>query len=402
MKKLALASYGLLGLPLAMSALPIYVQIPAYYTKQLGLPLAATGIVLFVARLFDTVQDPWLGRLIDQRKQRITAWMLGAGLLLALGFAGLWLPVLGASLWWLALMLCLAYTAHSMLNIAYLAWGARLPQQQLGAAGWREGLGLVGVISASIIPLWLLQGTSAQITEQLTWYAAAFAIVLALALWALLRAAPRPIEQEDVAPQDWRSTLAQPQFRRLLPIYFINALSAAIPATLTLFFIADRLEAAQYGPYFLATYFLAGSCGLPVWVWLAARIGTAKAWQLGMLLAIASFVGSCFLTSGDVAAYFIICFASGLALGADLALPPVLLASVIPQQHACAAYYGIWTLLGKLALAIAGLSLPALALMGYQPGSSAQSISLVWMYGALPCVCKFIAFILLHRYTKSS
>lgn len=402
MKKIALASYGLLGLPLAMSALPIYVQIPAYYTKQLGLPLAATGIVLFLARLVDTLQDPWLGRLIDQRRQRLSLWMMSAGLLLALGFAGLWLPVLGASLWWLALMLCLAYTAHSMLNIAYLAWGARLAQQQLGAAGWREGLGLVGVIGASIVPLWLLQGTPAQVSTQLTWYAMVFAVLLALALWSLLRVAPRPSQIDDATPQGWRSSLSLLPFRRLLPIYFINALSAAIPATLTLFFIADRLEAAQYGPYFLATYFLAGSCGLPLWVWLGERIGTAKAWQLGMLLAIASFVGSCFLSGGDVLAYFIICFASGLALGADLALPPVLLASVIPQKHACAGYYGIWTLLGKLALAIAGLSLPALALMGYEPGISTHSISLVWMYGVLPCICKFIAFLLLHRYTKSS
>ena len=35
-----LAAYGALGLPLAMAALPVYVQAPAYYAGTLGLPLA--------------------------------------------------------------------------------------------------------------------------------------------------------------------------------------------------------------------------------------------------------------------------------------------------------------------------------------------------------------------------
>ncbi len=406
MKKFALACYGVLGLPLAMSALPIYVQIPAYYTKQLGLPLAATGIVLFLARLFDTLQDPLLGRMIDRRQRRIGSWLWLGALLLALGFAGLWLPIFGASLWWLAAMLCLAYSAHSMLNIAYLAWGARLAEQGeaglLGGAAWREGWGLLGVISASIIPLWLLQGSPAQVQQQLTWYALVFAVLLLLALVLLLRFAPSWQHTSQESAQDWRATLAQTGFRRLLPIYFINALASAIPATLTLFYIADRLEAGALGPYFLATYFLAGSCGLPLWVMLAKRWGAAKAWQLSMLLAIVSFVGACFLGRGDIVPYFLICFASGLALGADLALPPVLLAEVIPPQHACASYYGIWTLLGKLALAVAGLSLPLLAMLGYQPGVLAHTESLLLLYGFVPCIAKLLAFILLHRYAKSS
>ena len=33
-------AYGLLGLPLAMAALPVYVQIPAYYSSNLGVALA--------------------------------------------------------------------------------------------------------------------------------------------------------------------------------------------------------------------------------------------------------------------------------------------------------------------------------------------------------------------------
>ena len=86
-----LAAYGALGLPLAMAALPVYVQAPAYYAGTLGLPLATTGMVLFAARLVDTVQDPWLGRWIDRLagagRLHGVLWAAAAGL--ALGFVGL-------------------------------------------------------------------------------------------------------------------------------------------------------------------------------------------------------------------------------------------------------------------------------------------------------------------------
>jgi Na+/melibiose symporter-like transporter len=448
--------YGLLGLPLAMSALPVYVHIPAYYTRELGTPLVATGLVLFLARLVDTVQDPVLGLVIDRQRQagpqRIVVWMAVAGVLLALAFAGLWLPPLHGSaalLAWLALMLILAYSAHSMLNIAYLSWGARLPGDLLKPAAWREGLGLTGVILASVIPGLIMAGQgAANIRTGLNYFALGFAVVLALALIALLRFAshwqnppapdgapargaaceaatgcPMPTERTDAAGRDtadagagtadaatlhpawWpamrramRQAIANRAFVQLLVPYFLNALSASIAATLSLFFIADRLGQAHLAGYFLASYFLAGALGLPLWVKLARRIGNVVAWRSSMLLALAGFGGAALLGPGDMVGYFAVCLASGFALGADLALPPVLLAQVIPPDQAPANYYGIWTLLGKLALALSGLCLPLLAQFNYQPGHSQGSTALLAMYAFLPCACKALAFLALHRF----
>ncbi len=444
MKISAQASYGFLGLPLAMAALPVYVQIPAFYTTQLGMPLAATGLVLFFARLVDTVQDPLLGRMIDQRQQRIASWMLLAAFLLALSFYGLWLPPVAHAgttplLAWLGLMLIVAYTAHSMINIAYLSWGARLGlssdsnanahkpplangnRHLLGAAAWREGLGLVGVILASLIPSFILADDADNINRGLTLYAIGFAVLLATGIAGLLLFAPKwrsanqatisdnntgnntdknsgnPLNHSQVTLREAFGNLA---FRRLLPIYFLNSLSVSIPATLALFFINDRIQAPQLTGYFLAIYFFAGAAGLPAWIVIAQRIGTVAAWKTGMLLAILSFVGASFLNSGDIGWYVMVCVASGLALGADLALPPVLLAEIIPPHHAPASYYGIWTLLGKLALAISGLALPLLSLFHYQPGQATHSGNLVMLYAALPCLLKLLAMRSLYRYSS--
>lgn len=54
--------YGLLGLPLAFVALPLYVILPNHYARQFGMPLATLGAILLGARLFDALIDPLLDR----------------------------------------------------------------------------------------------------------------------------------------------------------------------------------------------------------------------------------------------------------------------------------------------------------------------------------------------------
>jgi Na+/melibiose symporter-like transporter len=408
------ASYGFLGLPLAMCTLPIYMQVPNYYTSYLGLTLASTGWILFFARLFDTLQDPILGHLIDRLGKHMSTWLLSAGIILALAFWGLWMPPASDYLAaWFALMLMITYSSHSMINIAYLAWGARIapPDKStdgalLGAAAWREGSGLVGVIIASIVPSLVMAGAGDLISTRMAWYGVAFGMILMLSIVVLLRLAP-PWQPSAPAPHnhiDWRSAaraMAKNRaFRRLLTPYFLNALSVSIPATLALFFINDRLQASQSAATFLASYFISAAVGLPLWVKLAARTGVNRCWQFGIMLAMLAFFSAALLGPGDVVPYFIICVVAGLALGSDLALPPVLLAQVIEKHEAPAAYYGVWTLLGKLALSLSGLVLPLLAYFGYQSGMKAGPV-LAWAYSGIPCVFKLFALLCLIKIKSS-
>ena len=400
------AAYGLLGLPLAMAALPVYVQIPAYYASQLGMALATVGWILFLARFVDALQDPVLGYLIDRLPGRLTVWFWLAGALLAAAFAGLWLPPTGNLTLWLPLMLILAYVAHSMLNIAYLSWGARLSQSHdkalLGGAAWREAAGLIGVIAASVIPGLIFSG--AQYRLGLFWYCLGFAAVLACAIAALFAFAPawhrKPVPGALGLLAQCSALRANRAFTALLIPYFINAVSVAVPATLVLFFVGDRLQAASLGPAFLAAYFIAAALGLPFWVRLAQKYGVAQSWRCGMALAVLAFVGAGLLGPGQVAAFFVICVAAGFALGADLALPPVLLAQVIGNDVSPGAYYGVWTLLGKLALSVSGLALPLLDRLDYHPGHPA-GVGLAWVYAGVPSVLKCIALLLSMRVTPA-
>lgn len=94
-----------------------------------------------------------------------------------------------------------------------------------------------------------------------------------------------------------------------------------------------------------------------------------------------------------------ICLLSGLALGADLALPAALAADLGERQGQSGAYFGVWNFVAKLNLALAaGLALPALSLLGYQPGSGHGLSALVGVYALLPLVFKVLAASLLWRW----
>jgi Na+/melibiose symporter-like transporter len=231
-----------------------------------------------------------------------------------------------------------------------------------------------------------------------------FAATLGLGL-LLLTQAPRPrIGNLAGALPSMREPLRTPAFRRLLAIYLVNGVASAVPATLVLFFIRDRLQAPAFEPLFLASYFAAGALSLPLWVRLVARIGLAPAWLVGMGLAVATFAWAALLGSGDVLGYTLVCIASGIALGADLSLPGALLAGVIQRaghgERLEGGYFGWWNFATKLNLALAaGIALPLLGFFGYAPGAQdPQALrALTIAYCLLPCLLKLTAAALLWR-----
>jgi Na+/melibiose symporter-like transporter len=397
-------SYGGLGLPLAFVALPLYVVLPNHYASEFGIPLATLGALLLGARLLDAVADPLIGRWVDGWFGHSATRVLGAAVLAALvlmaGFRGLFFPAVQGStalLVWCAALLAITYLSYSVLSVLHQAWGARLggdEGQRARIVSWREGLALLGVLVASVLPS--VAGLSvATIT---------FALALVVAV-ALLTKAPQPrmhTHTQQAAPTSLLAPLHTPAFRRLLAVYLVNGVASAVPATLVLFFIRDRLQAQAYEPLFLASYFAAGALSLPLWVRVVARFGLAPAWLAGMVLAITSFAWAALLGAGDVAAYAAVCVASGVALGADLALPGALLAGVIQRaghsQQLEGAYFGWWNFATKLNLALAaGIALPLLAAWGYAPGGRDEAAlhALTLAYCLLPCALKLCAAALL-------
>lgn len=413
----ALLAYGLFGLPLALVALPVYVLVPQLYASSLSLSLTAVGSILLAARVLDAFIDPLLGQWIDRRTHNASHQRSHAGFvllslpLLVCGYLALMHPptlsllassgnlALGI---WFGASLVLVYAGYSLATIAHNSWGASLAPargERARLTAMREGWALAGVVIAAALPA--LAGLSA--------LSASFIVLLLATATVLVRHAPRPLltaAGPDAAlhASDWRAPLRNARFRWLLSVFAVNGIAAAIPATLFVFFASDRLQLGAWTGLFLVLYFVAAAIALPLWASLAARIGEKRAWMISMVLAIAAFIWTVQLDSGALTGFALICALSGMALGADLALPPALLAGVI---HAAGhggeregAYFGLWSWITKLNLALAaGIALPLLEMLGYVPGTSDASgtQALVLAYAVLPCVLKAAAAALLWR-----
>jgi glycoside/pentoside/hexuronide:cation symporter, GPH family len=406
--------YGALGAPLAFVALPMYVHWPALAERTTGLSLAVLGVLLMVMRCADALVDPWLGRWADQhfaRNRKAVMRMTGlACAALVLGFAGLFLassvvPALvgrtvSAPVWltWSVLALGLAYLGYSVASIVHQAWGARLggdAQQRSRIVGSREVFALVGVVVASVAP------------SVVGWPVTTLLLVVMLGLGLLLLGrAPWPATLE--APADAaRVELLHPwrvrEFRALLGVLMLNGLASAIPATLVLFYIRDRLVLPQYEGLFLLLYFVAAACSVPLWTRWVPRLGLVRLWALGMVLAMAVFITAAWLPAGAGLGFALVCAGSGVALGADLVAPSALLAGAVQRAgdagRAEGVWFGWWNLATKLNLALAaGIALPLVQALGYvsgQPQNEAAVGALVMVYAVVPCVIKAVALALL-------
>ena len=406
MRLTRLFAYAMLGLPLAMAMLPIYMISPKFYGDTLGVSLSALGFVLFATRILDTAQDPWIGRLVDALQSKRHGWSMlvcFATVTLSCGFVMLFSPPDLAQtglLVWLSVSLIIVYTSHSLINICYLTWGTRLSDNtndRTRVAGWRETAGLVGVLLASILPSIWVSRLDARVGYQV--FSWVFVALLVVGSIFTLTGAERPSKGATQVFDGWKLALAPSAIRQVLCFYLCNAISVAIPATLVLFYIDDVLVLQEWTALFLGLYFFFGLVGLPGWVWLAARFGKPRTWLFGSLVSILSLSSVFFLDSGSLLGYALVCVCAGAALGADLVLPIAMLADAIPatHRHTTGFYLGLWALIGKLALAFAaGMSLPLLQATGYVPGFPATARGVAVIYAFLPAVFKVLAIWIMH------
>ncbi len=407
-----------------MAALPVYVHVPKFYADALGMPLATVGAILLACRLLDALQDPLLGYLSD----RAQAWPLGRRLLillsvplLAAGLAALFHPPQAgdaAQGLWLAAALVVVYLGFSMGSISYYALGAELSKEyheRTRITATRGALAVAGVLVAAAVPELLSARMGAQ--AGLALFSVAFIPIVLLGAGATVRYSPRPapVRRRADAPGLYSALavpLASPAYRWLVLVCVLSGIAAAIPATLILFYVQDVLQRPALSGLFLALYFLFGAAGMPLWIAAARGLGKKRAWLLGMVFSVIAFVWALLLGAGDVGAFAAVCALSGLAYGAELAIPPSILADIVDDadieddrgvvgdkgraassSRPAGAYFGLWQMVDKLNLALAaGIALPLLAWLGYQPGVlQAEYSTLSLMYALVPCGLKLAA-----------
>ena len=391
---------GLFGVMLGAVGLPIYLHAPKYFSDTYGVSLASLGAIMFVLRVVDFVQDPFLGRLsaIGIASHRVLS--VGAGALIIAGALGLFIIAapINPTIWF-ALSLILLFTGYSLSVILLYTHAANnfADTAQPIVARWREAGQLIGICLSAIaptlfteishVPYTLFGGFLISVTV--------VAILLMHNIWL----------DETVSTSE-KFTLAVPDawIRPYLILAFVNAIPVAITSTLFLFYVEYAIGSATASGPLLLLFFGAAAVSVPIWTVLANKY--AIEWVLGvaMLASLVAFVVTFTLGAGDIVAFAVICGITGVLTGADLTLLPMIFIKFLQRTNVLSEEaFGYWSLSSKLALALAvGLVLPGLEVSGFDPASPTPLgiYNLSVAYALVPSALKICAIYALWRVAR--
>lgn len=418
-----LAAYAVPAFALAVLYLPLFSYVTPFYASERGVDVAALGVAWIVIRLFDAISDPAMGWLSDRTPSslgRRRIWLAASVPLLMVATWQVFVPPEDAGLGHAVFWLFLVTLGWTMAQTPYAAWGAELGpdyDSRTRITAWREAVVLVGTLAATV--LYFQGGEGGDGLRSL-----ALCVMVALPMGVALTVLMVPDRVSTATVRlGFREGLAALRanrpFCRLLGAWFFNGAANGIPVTLFLFFVADRLggegrdfmlggEPIPVAAACLLAYFVSAIAGVPLWTWMAKRISKHRAWCVAMLWACLIFAWALTLAEGDTEAFLIISVLTGLAFGADLALPPAIQADVVEldTQRTGAAraglFFAMWQVITKAALAFSsGLALIALGASGFEASgnnSDAALYTLSVLYAGIPILLKLVAVGLMWRF----
>ena len=410
--------YALPAVPIAALTLPLYIIVPTFYSENFGLSLAAVGGAIIAVRIIDAVTDPLIGWLSDRWRPafgRRRTFFLGVLPIAALAAVMLFWPPTRPTALYLVIWGAVLSVGFTGIQLSYTAWGAELAgnyRERSRIAGVREAFTLVGTLIAIALPF-AIGIDGAEGFHGLAALGAFVAVsLIGFGVLAVVNVPePREYSVANVKVMDGLRHMARNgPFVRLIAAYFLNGLANGIPATLFLYFVAQRLGAPEMRGPLLFAYFLSGLVGMPIAIRLAGHIGKHRAWCYAMLFNVALFMLVSLVGEGDVLLFGIICCGTGLTVAADLALPSAIQADVIDVDTASSGeqrsglYFATWSLATKLSLAAGvGIIFPVLALFGFDPApgvtnSGTALTALAMIYVWLPVVLKLSAIALMWNF----
>jgi sugar (glycoside-pentoside-hexuronide) transporter len=421
-------AYGFGDVIIGMRMTVFQFYLLPFYTDVVVLAPWLAGLGKMLGLVWDGVNDPVTGYLSDRTETRLgrrRPFLLLAALPMGLTFALLWSPP--AHLGQLAafLYLFLAYvvldTFFTLYATPYLALGAELSHDyhertQLSAA--RAFFHVVGLFAGGVVPGIVLHRWAAA-------PAAGYAIVgfgmgavmtfVALVTAVLMREVPPA--QGARATLSWRafssgmtSTLANRPFRIMIATFALILLGGGLHQTLVPYAFRYWLGMPERVNAVIGVYLTASVLSLPLWTRLARRLGKDRALRLCMLWATAALALLPFAFTpgmGGVRLGAVLVLA-GLGNGGWAVLPVAITADIVDHDELRTnarregAYFGIWTLVMKLAAALAsGVVGVSLQLFGYVPNVAQNATTIAGiklLYGPVPAAFILTAFLVFRHF----
>ncbi len=378
-------AYSAPALGLYAIGLPVAVQLPPFYAKDLGLGLAVVGQIFMLCRFFDLAADLALGAASDRVRSR---WgrrrpMLALAVpLMCLGAYQMFAPPQAVGQIYVLGWLLVMYAGYALGVISHISWGAELSadyNQRSRIQGWREMVGIIGMLAVLAVPAILEQtgdGSKADHIAAMGWF---IVIIFPLGVLVALKWVPDPphlgrgaahLTLRDAIAAIGRNRLV----RRILLVDLLVGIPPAITGALYIFLVEYMVRAPEISSTLLLGYFVAGIVGIPGWLAISYRVGKHRALAIGALWNCTTGLAFLTLGPGDVPGVAVLTILHGLGYASGTFLLRAVMADVadtdeLETGHSrTGLFYGLLAMTNKVGYALAvGLVYPVLAGFGFTP-----------------------------------
>ncbi len=417
MNKKNIINYSILAIPLAFVGLPIYVNVSDFYVRHFGVNIAFLAFIILAVRLLDALQEPILGLLSDYLiKKNISHKKIiyVSASFLALSFFALFNPPnfenKSIILVWLAVSMLTTYSFYNLTVVNFEALAvivAKNSAQRIEINSYKEFFGLIGVLVAASSPT-IIKILLKSDENNYFYLSLIFIFLLFFAIIFFFNKIP--VEENKITTKFnikniFSEIFSNKIFLKFIAIFFINSLAVSLPASVITFYVNDVLMRPEELGIFLTIYFLSAAIFMIFWKKIAQKIGKINSWSISILGSILTFIFAYFVDSSNSDLFFLICFFSGVFLGADLMMPPAIISEIIHQKHdKISSYLALWSMINKAGLMCASfLSLMVLWLVSFDAKNVNQDslMAIPIIYAIIPCALKMLVVLLLFKLKKS-
>jgi Na+/melibiose symporter-like transporter len=415
---LPLTAFSMLAAPIAAATVPLAIYVPAIYAQNLGISLAAVGIIFLLGRIWDAVADPLIGALSDRTRSRWgrrRPWIAAGGLLLGIATCLVFFPPASVSPLYLGLSLFLLYLGWTMAQIPFLAWSGELSDdyhERTRIATYQNVIGAVAFLIVLIVPTVVEQHHPQDGRLKLAAMGAAVVLMLLPALLLTLRTVgeppPTPLPAQLSFAKTLRLLIADRLLLRVLISDFAVTLAQFTRGSLFVFFVTEFMGLPQWASGLFLLQFAFGIIAAPIWMWIGRRIGKHRAAVAGEVAQLLINLLLLLAARDRLALVLALTVAQGLAQGSGNLMLRSIVADLADKHRLdtgvdrAGLLFSVFTLSSKAATALAvGIAFPLVAWLGFHPGGSntregLQGLLLVFALG--PAIAHAISAWLIHGF----
>lgn len=442
--KLGMA-YALPNFGMAIMVGPVLGIIQGVYARDFGIAITAMAGVIFLGRIFDAVSDPAIGIASDKLRKRFwgrRSWLVAGAFISLMALYNLFIPPSdGMTVSHIRIWFILGFLGWTVCEVPYLAWGTEIStdyDQRTKLFSYKTAIGYLGALTFVALPILISKyniHVLGQSPDDQTGDFTPFTLKVAFGMLAIMMPLSVLIALKVCPDGTHVKKTEKHSFKEIVKVLISNkAMLIFTGAFIMLGFSAGMQIATAY--MHASIYLQLGDdmspiyiygmvfniMGVPIWNWLAKKVGKHVAFMIGAGLMGLIFLNFGFMNpAGEGEAlyagktfvfwqYLFTFIALNLCQAVYYALPPSIIGDIAEysmlktRQDQSGTYYSIYTLLYKTTIAVGnGVALYLIsAYFGFDAEATTQTPEAAWslklFMGFIPAALAAIAVTLLFWY----